>query len=67
MPTGTVKFFDPDRGFGFVVPDDGSGDIFFHESALAIGDEVSTGKAVRFQTGVDKKTGKVRATSVDLL
>jgi CspA family cold shock protein len=67
MPTGTVKMFNEDRGFGFIKPDDGGADVFFHVSTLREGDEIARDMAVSFEIGVDKKSGKSRAISVDLV
>jgi len=66
MPSGKIKMFNEEKGFGFIKPDDGSNDVFFHVSALREGDEIIKGKAVKFEIGVDPKSGKTKAVSVDL-
>jgi CspA family cold shock protein len=66
MPTGTVKMFNENKGFGFIKPNDGGDDVFFHVSALQEGDEITQGKAVSFELGIDPKSGKSKAISVDL-
>jgi CspA family cold shock protein len=67
MPNGKIKMFNEDKGFGFIKPDDGGGDVFFHVSALREGDEITVGKVVTFEIGVDPNFGKSKAVSVDLV
>lgn len=54
IQTGTIKFFDEKKGFGFVQPDGDKDDLFFHASALG-GQKVDDRDAVQFQIGVGPK------------
>jgi CspA family cold shock protein len=64
MPSGKIKMFKDDKGFGFIKPDDGGDDVFFHVSALREGAEITVGSAVTFEIGADAKTGKTKAVTV---
>jgi cold shock protein len=60
MQTGTVKFFNTTRGFGFIAPDDGSKDVFVHVSAVersGLG-YLSEGQRVRFEVQRDPRGPK---------
>ena len=51
MATGTVKWFNSDKGFGFVAPDGGGADVFVHHSAIATSGyrELTEGQKVEFE------------------
>jgi CspA family cold shock protein len=53
MKTGTVKFYNPDKGFGFIVQDDSSEDIFVHQSGLI--DEIKENDKVEFDVEQGRK------------
>jgi CspA family cold shock protein len=59
MPTGTVKWFDNKKGFGFITPDDGSEDVFLHYSAIQEGEgkfkTVSEGDKVEYEISQGEK------------
>ena len=64
--TGTVKFFDVAKGFGFLVPDDGSEDVFCHQTAIHAEGfrSLAEGETVEFNVEVDSNKGKTFASNV---
>ena len=63
MTTGTVKWFDPVKGFGFIQPDDNTRDAFVHITAVERAglNELKEGQKVSYEVVVDKRTGKSSA------
>ena len=66
MTRGTVKFYNDQKGFGFIAPEDGSTDVFVHATALerAGMSALSEGQKVSFTTAIDQRSGK---TAVDTI
>jgi cold shock protein len=66
MPTGTVKFYNSTKGFGFIAPDDGSKDVFVHATALeAAGMRgLVEGQKVSFDVQSDQRSGKQAAANL---
>jgi CspA family cold shock protein len=61
LNTGTVKFYNDQKGFGFVKPDDGDTDVFVHATALERAGMrgLVGGQKVAFDTQEDRRTGKI--------
>lgn len=69
MTVGTVKWFNFEKGFGFIAPDDGGKDAFVHISAVeraGIGD-LREGQKVSFELLTDRKSGKMSADNLKLV
>jgi len=62
--TGVVKFFNDEKGFGFVVQDDGGEDLFVHRNNLADRQNLVEGDAVTYDCGWDDMKGKSNAQNV---
>ena len=63
MSTGTVKWFNPTKGFGFIQPDDGGQDAFVHISAVERAGltTLNEGQKVSYEMVSDKRSGKMSA------
>ena len=66
MINGVVKFYNAQKGFGFIQPEDGSKDVFVHATALerAGMSSLSEGQRVSFDTQEDRRTGKIAVGNI---
>lgn len=69
MTTGTVKFYNDQRGYGFIEPEDGGKDVFVHATALERAglSGLSEGQKVKFETEPDARSGKIAVSSIETL
>lgn len=68
MNTGTVKFYNSQKGFGFIQPDNGQQDVFVHATALERSgiSTLADGQTVSFDTEVDSRSGKTAVNKLEL-
>jgi CspA family cold shock protein len=66
MSTGTVKWFNSAKGFGFIQPDDGGKDAFVHISAVERAglNHLVEGQKIEFELVSDQRTGKLSAANL---
>jgi CspA family cold shock protein len=67
MTIGTVKFYNSQKGFGFIAPDDGGKDVFVHATALERAgiSGLAEGQKVTFETEVDSRSGKTAVSTIE--
>ena len=66
MPIGTVKWFNTQKGYGFIQPEDGDKDVFVHISAVersGLG-SLNEGQKVRYELERDQRSGKMSANNL---
>ena len=68
MNNGTVKFYNTQKGFGFIQPDGGDKDVFVHATALERAgiSTLQEGQKVKFDTKNDPRSGKLAVGSIEL-
>jgi cold shock protein len=66
METGTVKFYNDQKGYGFIQPDNGGKDVFVHATALERAGlrGLNEGQKVSFDTAEDRRTGKIAVNTI---
>jgi CspA family cold shock protein len=69
MTTGTVKWFNPDKGFGFIAPDEGGNDAFVHISAVQRSgiNDLREGQKVEYELVQDRRSGKLSAENLRIV
>ncbi|MFE1598000.1 cold-shock protein [Methylobacterium sp. ID0610] len=68
MNTGTVKWFNDQKGYGFIQPDDGGKDVFVHISAVERAGlrGLAEGQKLSYELQTDKRSGKVSAGNLQV-
>ena len=66
MATGTVKWYNETKGYGFIQPDNGGKDVFIHASALERAGMrgLAEGQKISYEVESDRRTGKESATNL---
>ena len=66
MPTGTVKWYNDQKGYGFIQPDSGGKDVFVHATALERAGlrGLAEGQKVSYDVEADRRSGKESATNL---
>ncbi|NKN35707.1 cold-shock protein [Agrobacterium sp. a22-2] len=69
MASGTVKWFNSTKGFGFIEPDDGSTDVFVHISAVERSgiSGLAEGQKIQYEVAKDSRTGKSSAANLQAI
>jgi cold shock protein len=67
MAIGTVKWFNPTKGYGFIVPQDGGKDVFVHITAVQAAGLTGLNDGQRVSYEVQMERGKAAATNLQLL
>lgn len=67
VKTGTVKFYNEQKGYGFIQPEEGGSDVFVHASALERAGmrSLREGQKVSFSTAVDRRSGKTAVDQIE--
>jgi CspA family cold shock protein len=68
MSMGTVKWFNSEKGYGFIQPDDGSKDVFVHISAVEQAGlrSLNEGQKIGYEVEADRRTGKTSAARLQI-
>ena len=69
MNTGTVKWYNETKGYGFIQPDQGGKDVFVHATALERAGlrGLTEGQKVSFDTAEDRRTGKLAVNNIQAI
>ncbi|HET6322770.1 MAG TPA: cold-shock protein [Hyphomicrobium sp.] len=68
MENGTVKFYNAQKGYGFIAPSNGTRDVFVHATALERAGltDLAEGQKVTFDTAEDRRSGKMAVQNIQL-